>query len=62
MVKVCPFCYSSNIDVWLGRGSGNMYKCLDCGFQGALFIEMDEETARKLEQEKRKADGDLKDP
>ena len=56
MVKVCPFCYSSNIDVWLGRGSGNMFKCLDCGFQGALFIEMDEETARKLKQEKRKAD------
>jgi len=53
---ICPQCRSSNVDVWLGRGSGNMYKCLDCGFQGASFIDVDEETARKFAEEKQKSD------
>ncbi len=26
-----------------------MYKCLNCGFQGASFIEADEEEVKKLE-------------
>ena len=56
MVMICPQCRSSNVDVWLGRGSGNMYKCLDCGFQGASFIDVDEETARKFTEEKQKLD------
>jgi hypothetical protein len=31
-----------------------MYKCLDCGFQGVIFIEVDEETAQELSKEKQK--------
>ena len=59
MVMICPQCRSARVcyvDVWLGRGSGNMYKCLDCGFQGASFIDVDEETARKFAEEKQKSD------
>jgi hypothetical protein len=52
MVKVCPVCHSKRIDVWLGRGCGNMYKCLDCDYQGVIFIEVDEETAQRLSKEK----------
>ena len=48
MVKVCPVCHSKRIDVWLGRGCGNMYKCLDCDYQGVIFIELDDETEQKL--------------
>lgn len=51
MLKICPVCQSSNVDVWLGRGCGNMYKCLKCGFQGASFIETDKENIEKIEQD-----------
>ena len=42
MVKICPMYHSSRTDLWLGRGGGNMYKCLDCGYQGALIIDVEE--------------------
>jgi hypothetical protein len=45
MVKICPMCHSSRIDLWLGRGCGNMYKCMDCHYQGALIIDIEEEKA-----------------
>jgi hypothetical protein len=53
MVKVCPVCQSRRIDVWLGRGCGNMYKCLDCNYQGVVFIDVDEETIQELSKENR---------
>jgi hypothetical protein len=50
MVKICPMCRSGRVDVWLGRGGGNMYKCLDCGYQGALIIDVDEENFKSLKK------------
>ena len=55
MVMICPLCRSSNVDVWLGRGSGNMYKYLDCGFQGAFFIETEDEDIKKLKNTEKRS-------
>ena len=43
MVQICPLCKSTNIDVLFG--SGKRSKCIDCGYQGIYFIEMDLEKA-----------------
>ena len=54
MVKICPMCRSSRVDVWLGRGSGNMYKCLDCNYQGALIVDVDEENFKSVKENRKK--------
>jgi hypothetical protein len=39
----CPICFSSRNDLYLGgKLSLQMYKCLDCGFVGVGFIEVDQ--------------------
>ena len=54
MVKICPMCHSSRVDLWLGRGGGNMYKCLDCAYQGALIIEVEDDIAKSIDDFKEK--------
>ncbi len=39
----CPICFSDRNDLHLGGNlSLQMYKCLDCGYIGAAFIEVEE--------------------
>jgi hypothetical protein len=39
----CPICLSDRNDFYLGGKLGfQMRKCLDCGYIGAAFIEVDE--------------------
>lgn len=50
MHKVCPECHSDNIigELFLITGQ---YKCMDCGYQGAFIITMDDENYAKLKEE-----------
>jgi uncharacterized Zn finger protein len=41
MVKKCPNCKSENVTLYLG-GKMGMYKCMNCGYAGALIIEEDD--------------------
>jgi len=41
----CPICFSDRNDLWLGGMGGGglqMRKCLDCGYVGGAFIEVEE--------------------
>ena len=39
----CPQCLSHRVDLWLGGWGGlSMRRCLDCGYVGANFIEVEE--------------------
>jgi hypothetical protein len=39
----CPQCFSGHVDLWVGgKGGLGMHKCLECGFMGASFIEVEE--------------------
>lgn len=39
----CPICFSDRNDLWLGgKGGLQMRKCLDCGYIGATFIEVEQ--------------------
>jgi rubredoxin len=41
-VRRCPICLSDRNDFYLGgKISFQLYKCLDCGYIGAAFIEVD---------------------
>jgi predicted RNA-binding Zn-ribbon protein involved in translation (DUF1610 family) len=40
---VCPKCGSARIDLYLGGYAGRIYKCLDCGYQGSIVIELEKE-------------------
>lgn len=51
--KICPKCRSRRVNLWLGRGGGQMYKCPDCGYYGAAVVEFDDDTLRKLERAER---------
>lgn len=50
MHKVCPQCHSDKIigDLFLITGQ---YKCMECGYQGAFIITMDDENFAKLQEE-----------
>jgi len=39
----CPDCDSTNIYVPTGGYTGNYYHCKDCGYEGALVIEHDDD-------------------
>ncbi|UUX93070.1 TFIIB-type zinc ribbon-containing protein [Methanoplanus endosymbiosus] len=39
----CPDCNSTNIYIPAGGYTGNYYHCKDCGYEGALVIEYDDE-------------------
>lgn len=47
MHKVCPLCHSDRVigDLFLITGQ---YKCIDCGYEGAFIITMDDDNYRKL--------------
>ncbi len=40
-VLLCPHCLKSNLKV-VGGFMGTQYLCKDCGYQGALILEVDE--------------------
>lgn len=50
MHKVCPQCHSDQIigDLFLITGQ---YKCMNCGYQGAFIITMDDRNYEKLQRE-----------
>jgi hypothetical protein len=42
----CPICFSSRNDLWLGgKGGLQMHKCLDCGYVGAAFVSVEDNTS-----------------
>ena len=57
-VKVCPKCGSENVkvdytNVKAAAGFGTAsYLCLDCGFTGSLFPEIDKEVPKDVQEEK----------
>ncbi len=53
MIKFCPKCYSTNIEA-LGYGLYSQYKCLDCGYVGTNFPEIEEDKINKLKEMKEK--------
>jgi len=43
LVRRCPICFSARNDLFLGgKFSPQVYKCLDCGYVGAVFVEFEE--------------------
>jgi len=38
-LQVCPKCLGTRIDLYLGGYAGKLYRCLDCGYVGAIIIE-----------------------
>jgi len=42
IMKKCPKCKSTNIELQIGGFTG-MYQCKDCGYIGSLVIEEDED-------------------
>lgn len=55
MHRVCPQCHSDRIlgDMFLITGH---YKCIDCDYEGAFIITMDDDNYRKLLEEDGKDD------
>jgi len=51
-VKFCPRCGSSNLNV-LVFYRPSLWKCLDCGYEGAFILE-DSKLAEKLQEQHRK--------
>ncbi len=50
---VCPVCFSSRVELFLGGCAGNMYRCLDCGYIGSIVLLMTpEEYIRALERKR----------
>jgi ribosomal protein L37AE/L43A len=44
-VKKCPQCGSTNIK-WVMPQMWSLWECYDCGYQGALVIEEEEEESK----------------
>ncbi len=40
---VCPKCGSPRLDLYLGGYAGKIYRCLNCGYQGSIIIELEKE-------------------
>jgi ribosomal protein L37AE/L43A len=51
-VKICPKCGSANIN-FLAYYRPSIWKCLDCGYEGAFMIE-DGKLAEKIQEHHRK--------
>lgn len=47
-IKVCPFCRSTKVDLYMGSYFGKLYKCFDCGYVGPLIVEIDIDELKKL--------------
>jgi predicted RNA-binding Zn-ribbon protein involved in translation (DUF1610 family) len=48
-VRICPRCLSTQVDLHLyGRFSQQLYKCLDCGYVGIDFTQVDLPTLEKM--------------
>jgi len=58
MLKVCPVCYSKDIHLSKGYGTGwltpSNYYCEKCGYSGNLYLETDNESLNILIEEKEK--------
>lgn len=59
-MNICPKCKSkrvkclTNIDYKVvALGANPMFKCLDCGFEGEIFPEVDDDRGRKGRSAKR---------
>lgn len=47
----CPICLSARNDLWLGgKGGLQTRKCLDCGYVGSAFIEVQAEWSPKTRE------------
>jgi len=57
-LKFCPKCGSENLNV-LVFYRPSIWKCLDCGYEGAFILE-DSKLAEKLQQQHRKPNNDKK--
>ncbi len=42
-IKICPVCGSTRIYYVAGMITGEKYRCEDCGYEGSLIMEIDEE-------------------
>lgn len=55
-LKVCPVCYSEDIHLSKGFGTGwltpSSYYCEKCGYSGNLYLETDNESLKVLKIEK----------
>ncbi|MCX6804332.1 MAG: hypothetical protein NTY48_07260 [Candidatus Diapherotrites archaeon] len=51
-VKVCPFCYSSNLGVVLSD-SASGYACKDCKAHNFWPLELEEKTLSNLKKQKK---------
>ncbi len=53
-IKVCPVCGSTRIHYVAGMITGEKYHCEDCGYEGSLILEIDEEDYEKWLREMKK--------
>lgn len=57
MHRICPQCHSDRMltDLFLITGH---YKCMDCGYEGAFIITMDDDNYERLLEEDKRERGD----
>ena len=53
-IKICPVCGSTRIHYVAGMITGEKYHCEDCGYEGSVILEIDEEDYEKWLKEMRK--------
>ena len=47
-LKVCPKCFSTRVNLYLGGYAGKLYKCIDCNYIGPIIIETTYENYESL--------------
>lgn len=58
-LSLCPRCGSFDVDPDPLTPLGQLYKCRDCGYQGAFIIEAESVADAQRIQEEIQADGDV---
>jgi len=54
-ITVCPYCYSTRLDLFVGGYGGKIYRCLDCGYTGSIILEVRmDDYLRLLKERKQK--------
>jgi len=51
-ILVCPMCFGSRIDLYIGGYAGKIYKCLECGYTGPIILEIELEDYVKILEKK----------
>jgi hypothetical protein len=50
-LRVCPKCYGTRIELYLGGYAGRLYHCLDCSYIGFMIFETTHESYESLRKQ-----------